>query len=176
AEAQMRQIQPLIDAQIQGAQFGIGQARNLFNQSQPYIKGAGQGMMDLKNFWEPLLKGNQTAMDQYLSSEKRLVNQGFRSASENIAKYAPRGGGRVSTLARMDSDRQGKLTDLVTGTRKEAAGQLTNLNQLLGSLGTSVRSLATGTLGAGLGGGSGAYGLLQGAQNRAYDAQNRPGP
>jgi hypothetical protein len=171
AEKQLAQIQPLLDAQIQGSRFALDKSKGLYGRAEGDIQGAGMAIRDLQNFWRPLMSGSRNAIDLFLSPERRAINQGYRSASENIARFAPRGGGRVASLARADIDRQGRLSDLNSGARFQGAGQMKDLAGMLSQLGLGTGSLATGTLQAGLSGGQQAYNLLQGQQNRAFGAQ-----
>lgn len=153
AREQMAMIQPLIQAQVEGSKFAL-------DQSKPFLKGAGQAAQDLQGFWRPLAFGDRSAIDQFLSPERRAINQGYQNQANYLARFAPPGS-RVSALARANNQRQGQLSELVFGARKEGANQLGNLAQLLGSLGTS-------TLSSGLGGGGNAMQLLAGQQNRAF--------
>jgi len=159
AREQMAMIKPLLDAQISGSKFAL-------DQSRPFLEGARQGVTDLQNFWQPLMRGDRAAIDAFLAPERRSINQGYKAVERNLAQFGPRGGGRISSLANADVARQGQLNDLVFGGRQKAAGANFDLSQLLGSLGTS-------TLSSGLAGGSQAYNLLGQQQNRAYDASNR---
>lgn len=159
AEQQMAMIKPLLEAQIAGSKFAL-------DQSKPFLEGARQGVTDLQNFWKPLMSGDRSAIDAFLAPERRAINQGYKATERNLAQFGPRGGGRISALANADIARQGQMNDLVFGGRQKAAGANFDLSQLLSSLGTS-------TLSAGLAGGSQAYNLLQGQQNRAYDASGR---
>jgi hypothetical protein len=161
AEQQMAMLKPLIEAQIAGSQYALG-------QSKGFLGGAQQALTDLGGFWRPLAFGDRSAIDQFLAPERRSINQGYQAAQENLARFAPRGGGRVSSLARADIGRQGQLSDLVFGSRREGASQMGNLAQLLGSLGTS-------TLSAGLQGGQSAFNLLGDQQNRAFQANQLAG-
>jgi hypothetical protein len=239
AEQQLRQLQPLINAQIAASQFGLGQAQQLypeaadlmkqiFGQSQgaygeaqglqqtaltdykkllddalgrsselygagrdlmgqggqlaasgrgilegglPYLGGAAAALSDLQKFYRPFMDSGQRAIDRFLPGSKQIqdlyatelgnVNQGYRSASENIAKFAPRGGGRVSTLARADIDRQKGISDVYAGGKQNllqlnlnnafqgAQGQQ-GIANALAQLGLGQGQLGLGTIGAGL--------------------------
>jgi hypothetical protein len=150
AEQQFAQLQPLIQAQILASQFGLNQAQSLYPQAEsmfgetyrnamsqgnealgssrqlsgmslPYLRGAGEALGKLQEFYRPFMFDGQRAIDRFLPSKQRTeemlapefgdINQGYQSASENIAKFAPRGGGRVSTLAKGDLDRQKAMSD-----------------------------------------------------------------
>lgn len=225
AEQQLRQLQPLIDAQIASSQYGLNTAKSLFPQatnnlqsifnsatgtfeplmkdyrsmlddalgksdelynsgrsltqggagllsgSLPYLSGAANALGDLQKFYRPFMFDGQRAIDRFLPGGKQVqdlfatemgnVNQGYRSASENIAKFAPRGGGRVSTLARADIDRQKQLSDVYSQGKQSllqlnlnnafqgAAGEQ-NVANSLSQLGLGQGQLGLGTIGQGL--------------------------
>lgn len=158
-QEQMAMMKPLIEAQTKGSQFAL-------DQSKPYLQGAAQGVNDLQNFWSPLMKGDRSAIDQFLSPERRAINQGFQSTQQNLSRMAPRGGGRISALAGADVARQGQMSDLIFGGRQKAAGANFDLAQLLGSLGTS-------TLSAGLSGGQQGMNLLNMQNNRSMQTNTQ---
>lgn len=217
AEEQMRLLRPLIDAQIQAGQFGLGQAQALypvaesmfgevfansrkgFNQgltdyqqllsdavgrsnrlydqgegllggSQQYLQGAARGLNDLENFYRPFMFDGQSAIDRFLPSKSRTeqllapemdeLNQGFQSASENIERFAPRGGGRVSSLTKGRMDLGANQANLFFGGRERlldrnlqnaftaAQGETSRLQELR-ALGLGQGQLGLGALGAG---------------------------
>jgi len=145
--------------------------RDLLGQSQNYLTGASTALTDLQKFFRPFMEGGATAIDRFLPSAARTnelmapeygnINQGYRSASENLARFAPRGGGRVSTMARADIDRQKQLSDVFFQGRQAlqdkslgaafqgAAGQQQVANSLQ-SLGLGTGQLGLGTIGQGL--------------------------
>lgn len=93
--------------------------RNLMASSQAQLMGALSGLGDLRNAYRPFLEGGASAIEKFLPKGQALnrllagqfgdINQGFKSAGENIANFAPRGGGRVSSLANADVKRQQDL-------------------------------------------------------------------
>lgn len=173
------------------------EGRNLLLQSQPYLQGAGTALSDLQKFYRPFMDSGQRAIDAFLPSAARVnetlaadfgnVNQGYRSASENIARFSPRGGGRVSTLARADIDRQKQLSDMFFQGKQNlrdtalgaafqgAAGQQNVANSLrdlglgqgqlgLGTIGQGLSTIGTGTNILGTGGGLAQNAFGQGLQ------------
>lgn len=149
----------------------MGEGQGLLRSSLPYLTGASTALDDLQKFYRPFMFDGQRAIDRFLPSAQRTnqlmapefgnINQGFRSASENIARFAPRGGGRVSTLARADIDRQKGLSDAffqgrqglgdrALGAAFQGAGGQQNVAQLLQSLGLGQGQLGLGTIGQGL--------------------------
>jgi hypothetical protein len=214
AEKQLKQLQPLIDAQIAGSQFGLNTAKQLYPQaisniqnvynkatgaydplfkdyqsllsdalgtskeldnsgrtltqggagilggSLPYLSGAANTLGELQKFYRPFMNDGQRAIDRFLPGNKQVqdlfatefgnVNQGYRSASENIARFAPRGGGRVSSLARADIDRQKQLSD-VYSQGKQSLLQLNLQNAFQGAQGQQGIANALAQLGLGQG-------------------------
>lgn len=172
AREQMQRLQPLLDAQIAGAQFGLREAQPFVSDSRSTLRGAGQALTDLQRFWRPLAMGNRSAIDQFLSPERRSINQGYEATAGQLARFAPRGGGRVTALQGAQRQRQGQLNDLVFGARREGANQLGQLARAFTDLGGQQGGLGVGLLGAGLGGGSQAFNMLGQQQNRAFQASN----
>lgn len=232
AEKQLRQLQPLIDAQLRQNQFAFDQARQLYpgvigqfgdvynrsigasdtaftdyrkllddatsqrdqlvgqgqgllEGSLPYLQGASSALDDLRKFYRPFMFEGQRAIDRFLPTAQRThellapefgaVNQGFRSASENIARFAPRGGGRVSSLAQADLDRQSQLSNVFFGGREnllqqalgaafQGAGGRQNEASALTQLGLGQGQLGLGTIGAG----TQAYGTGGGLAQNAF--------
>lgn len=158
-QEQLAMIKPLIEAQTKGSQFAL-------EQSKPYLAGAAQGAKDVQGFWTPLMKGDRSAIDQFLAPERRAINQGYKATQQTLARSAPRGGGRISALSNADTARQGQMNDLIFGTRQKAAGANLDVAQLLGSLGTS-------TLSAGLSGGQQGLNLLGQLNNRAMNSSSQ---
>jgi hypothetical protein len=151
-----------------GELYGTG--KGMLTSSLPYLMGAATGLEDLQKFYRPFMFDGQRAIDRFLPSKQRTeqllapefgnINQGYRSASENIARFAPRGGGRVSTLARADIDRQKQLSDTYFQGREGlmnqalgaafqgASGEQNRLNSLQ-ALGLGQGQLGLGAIGQG---------------------------
>lgn len=134
----------------------------------PELTGAQSALGDLQQFYRPFMFDGQRAIDKFLPGQQQLnkllagdfanVNQGFKSASENIANFAPRGGGRVSTLANADVDRQRQITQL--GSQGRQSLLQTNLqNAFQGAAGTQNVANALTQLGLGRGQLQGQLGL-----------------
>lgn len=143
---------------------------NELSSASPYFEGARAGLGDLQRFYRPFMFDGQRAIEKFLPSQANLqklmagdfanVNQGFKSASENIANFAPRGGGRVSTMANADVNRQQQLTQLGAQGRQNylqtglqsafqgAQGQQ-GVSQALAQLGLGKGQLGLGQIGAG---------------------------
>lgn len=162
AREQLELIKPLLQNQVESGRFAL-------DESRPAIRGARKGIEDLRDkFYKPLAFGDRSAINAFLSPERRAINQGYRSSLDTVARFAPRGGGRVSSMIRADQDRQGRLSDLVFNARRAGAEGFGAQNAQLGSLGTT-------TLGAGLSSGSTLNSLLQNQQGLAQRASENSG-
>lgn len=168
AEEQMAMMRPLLQAQIAGAQYGIEGSKPLIGDARASLLGAGQAARDMQNFWRPLAFGGRSAIDKWLSPERNAINQGYRASLENM-KWL-RGPSKVSAVTRADEDRQTNLSNTIFGARKEGANQLTQLANILASIGGTQAGAGTSLLSAGLSGGREGFGLLGQQQDRAYGA------
>lgn len=98
----------------------MGRGQGLLDSSQAGFLGALSGLGDLQQAYRPFLEDGARAIERFLPGQATLnkfmagqlsdINQGYKSASQNIEAFAPRGGGRVSSLANADVDRQRQLT------------------------------------------------------------------
>lgn len=168
AREQMAQMKPLIDALIQGRVTSLKEGRGMLDMSKPWMKQGAEGLQGLTDFWKPAMSGNRSAMDMFLSPERRAINQGYQATSDTLTRFAPRGGGRVSSMAQADTARQGRLSDLTFGARREAAGQTQGLMQALAQLGLGGSQTGLGAIGGG--DTSGIFNMLSNQQNRAMQA------
>lgn len=166
------EMMKLVQEQLARGKEAMGLGKEQIGQGAGYLRGAQQGLGDLKNFWQPLVTGDRSAIDAFLAPERRAINQGWQATNQNLFRMAPRGGGRVSALAAADVNRQGALNDLVFGARREGANQLANLNQNQGQLGLGQMGVGASVLGQGLNAGNSVYGLY-GNQTQRTDAANQ---
>lgn len=154
------------DSGEQLSQMGRDMLKNSLNL--PELTGAQSALGDLQQFYRPFMFDGQRAIDKFLPGQQQLnkllagdfanVNQGFKSASENIANFAPRGGGRVSTLANADVDRQRQITQM--GAQGRQSLLQTNLqNAFQGAAGTQNVANSLTQLGLGKGQLQGQLGL-----------------
>lgn len=171
----------------------MGQFQNLMPQSSNYLRGAQGALTDLKNFYQPFMQGGQSAIDRFLPSAQRVqqafapefgnINQGYTSASENIAKFAPRGGGRVTALANLDLNRQNQLSNTFFQGRnqlwQQGLGSAFQSAQGMGGVAENLRALGLGTgqmglgfLGQGLQAGGDLGRLAQGAMGMGLEGGN----
>lgn len=162
----------------------LGQFSNLMPQSSSYLTGAQGALKDLTSFYQPFMQGGASAIDRFLPSASRVqqafapefgnINQGYTSASENIAKFAPRGGQRGSTMALLDLNRQNQLSNTFfqgrnqlfqtgLGSAFQGAAGLGSVVDQLKALGLGTGQLGLGFLGQGAGAAGNLGGLAQGA-------------
>lgn len=73
AEQQMRQLQPLINAQTEGIQFGLGQARSLFPQATDAIN---MVFNQATGTFEPLMKDYKAMLNDALGKQAALETEG----------------------------------------------------------------------------------------------------
>lgn len=145
--------------------------KNMLDASSPYLRGAGSALSDLQRFYRPFMDGGQRAIDRFLPSGKRTleaaatdigqVNQGYRSASQNIAEFAPRGPGRITAGADLERSRQQGISDTFFKTRQglqdksltaafQGAQGQQGVAQALQALGVNQGQLGLSTIGQGL--------------------------
>ena len=107
------------------------------------------------NYWSSILQGGHAA-NLALGPESQAIRGGFDVAQRNIEQNLPRGGERNLGLAQLEIEKGGRLGNLPTLARRQAAG---NLGQLAG-LPFGVASAAGGQA-TGLAGNLLNYGLSQ---------------
>lgn len=130
-----------LQAQMEMSRQQSANQQRLMDMAAPFATGAQQAFKDVQGWWSPILAGNTSAINQFLSPERSAINQGYQSAVGNAARFGPRGGGQVSALAQGDLARQQQLSNLIFGARQNAAGALGNLGQAQGSLGQGLMGL-----------------------------------
>ena len=107
------------------------------------------------NYWSSILQGGHAA-NLALGPESQAIRGGFDVAQRNIEQNLPRGGERNLGLAQLEIEKGGRLGNLPTLARRQAAG---SLGQLAG-LPFGVASAAGGQA-SGLAGNLLNYGLSQ---------------
>jgi hypothetical protein len=98
----------------------IGKGQGMLDAGNAGMIGALSGLSDLQQAYRPFINEGASAIEKFLPKGAVLnrllagqfgdINQGFKSASQNIESFAPRGGGRISSLANADVNRQQQLT------------------------------------------------------------------
>ena len=80
------------------------------------------------------------------------------------------GGGRVSAMMNADLARQGQLSNLIYGARRQGVDAMTGLGQLQGQLGANFMGLGTQAAGAGSGAIGRSYGTMLDVMGRDQTA------
>lgn len=159
------------DALYNQGQGLMNQGKITLSGANSYLQGAGAALSDLQRFYRPFMTEGAAAIDRFLPSAQRTfealapefgqVNQAYKSASQNIAEFAPRGPGRITAGNDLEIARQQGITRTFTegreNMRKEglsaafqgAAGEQQRANALQ-SLGLGQGQLGLGTIGTGL--------------------------
>lgn len=123
----------------------IGRGQGLLDTSQAGMMGALSGLGDLEQAYRPFLQDGARAIERFLPKGQALnrllsgqfgdINQGYKSASQNIEAFAPKGGGRISSLANADVKRQQDLNAARAGGELNY-GQMALQNFFQGAEGT----------------------------------------
>lgn len=173
------------------------QGQNLLSGASPYLRGAGAALGDLQRFYRPFMTEGAAAIDRFLPSAQRTfetlapefgqVNQAYKSASQNIAEFAPRGPGRITAGNDLEIARQQGITRTFSEGRRNiqqqglqaafqgAAGEQQRANALQqlglgqGQLGLATIGQGTQAFGTGAGLAQNAFG--QGQQSLAQALQ-----
>lgn len=88
-------------------------------------------------FWKNILGGDEHAIDQFLQPESNTISNQYDAAFKAVNENAPRGGGRNAAYGDLAFEKAGKLSELFATARPRAAAEVTNIGQLLASLGLS---------------------------------------
>jgi len=136
-----------------------GQSSQLGTQ---YSNMARQPLQQSLNYWQTLLSGNPNAMMSLLQPEVSQYANANNAALQNISQFAPRGGGRTTSLAELPFTQNRNIANMFASLRPQAAGQVGTLGSELGSLGL-----------AGYGQGNAGYGsAASGYLSQAQQQQN----
>ena len=135
----------------------------------PHLMGASSALEDLRQAYRPFLHGGQMAMDRFLPKQKQLqeflagdianINQGAKTASQNINDFAGKGG-RVSSQSQVDLDRQRQINEAYSKGKQslfqtnlqgffQGAEGTQNVANSLQQLGFGKGQLGLGQIGAG---------------------------
>lgn len=177
----------------------MGAGANLFQSSLPYLGGAASGLKDVQNFYRPFMQDGARAIERFLPSANQTnkmlapefsnINQGFQSASNNIAKFSPKGT-RAGTTNDLEIQRQRDLSNAFFTGRNNIGNQALNAgfqgaagqNQASNSLaqlfqagtGAGINAAGQGlnTIGAGANYLTQRGGLAQNSVNTGLNAKN----
>jgi len=116
------------------------------------------------DYWNAIMKGGHEA-NLALGPESQAIRGGFDVAQRSIEENLPRGGERNLSLAQLETEKYGRLGNLPTIARRQAAGSLAQLSGIPFGVGSAAGGQATGLAGNLLN-----YGLSQ-QQNALGGAQ-----
>lgn len=125
---------------------------------------ATSGYDEAINFYRNLFKGKQEDLLSMLDSTE--ITAGLDEQQKQNYELAPRGGRRAATAANLGFDKFGQLNSFLQNLRQQAPGQIANIAQAYGNLGT-------GKLNAAMGGIGGASNLLFGMEQIKQQEKDR---
>ncbi len=88
------------------------------------------------SYYQGLLGSRQEALTA-AAPEISTIHGQFDTAARAVSEFAPRGGGRVAAAGELPFAKQAAIQDVITKQRPEAAKGITEIGQLLSSLGLS---------------------------------------
>ncbi len=94
------------------------------------------------NYWSSILQGGHAA-NLALGPESQAIRGGFDVAQRNIEQILPRGGERNLSLAQLEIEKGGRLGNLPTIARRQAAGNLAQLSGIPFGVGSAAGGQAT---------------------------------
>ena len=130
------------------------------------------------NYWNAIMQGGQAA-NVALGPEAQAIRGGFGTAQRNIEENLPRGGERNLGLAQLEIEKYGRLGNLPTIARRQAAGSLAQLSGIpfgvASAAGGQATSLAGNLLNYGVNQQQQALGGAQGIGELLYRIANKVG-
>ena len=135
---------------IAGQQF---ESQNLIQQQQ--LAMGRQAWTPAFDYWNAIMQGGHAA-NLALGPEAQAIRGGFDVAQRNIEQNLPRGGERNLSLAQLETEKYGRLGNLPTIARRQAAGSLAQLAGIPFGVATAAGAQASGLAGNLL-----SYGLSQ---------------
>lgn len=132
---------------LAAGEYGAGRAGELAPDVTNLLDLAKGGYQPAFDYWSRLLSGDRSEMTSVLAPEIGRIGEGYTQARREVGQFAPRGGGRASTLGEIPFQRARDVSTLFSTMRPLAAQSLGQLAGEAGRLGT-----ATGFLEAQFGG------------------------
>ena len=120
------------------------ESQNLIQQQQ--LAMGRQAWTPAFDYWNAIMKGGHAA-NLALGPESQAIRGGFDVAQRNIEQNLPRGGERNLSLAQLEIEKGGRLSNLPTIARRQAAGSLAQLSGIPFSVGSAAGGQATGLAG-----------------------------
>ena len=133
----------LAGVQAEAGEWGLGQAKELLPEARADIQKA-------LSYYLPLLSGDRQAMMEAMGPEVNQIVSQYDTGRRAAAEFTPRGGGRTTALAELPFRKAGDITNLLQRTRPEAAGKVTDIGQLLASIGLGTMPRGEGGAAASL--------------------------
>ena len=133
----------LAGVQAEAGEWGLGQAKRLLPEAEADIQKA-------LGSYLPLLTGDRQAKIEGLGPEVNQISAQYDTARRAAAEFTPRGGGRTAALAEVPFRKAGAITSLLQKVRPEAAGKVTDIGQLLASIGLTAMPRGEGGAAASL--------------------------
>ncbi len=118
--------------------------QNLIQQQQ--LAMGRQAWTPAFDYWNAIMKGGHAA-NLALGPESQAIRGGYDVAQRNIEQNLPRGGERNLSLAQLEIEKGGRLGNLPTIARRQAAGSLAQLSGIPFGVGSAAGGQATGLAG-----------------------------
>ena len=114
--------------------------QNLIQQQQ--LAMGRQAWTPAFDYWNDIMQGGHAA-NLALGPESQAIRGGFDVAQRNIEQNLPRGGERNLSLAQLEIEKGGRLGNLPTIARRQAAGNLAQLSGIPFGVGSAAGGQAT---------------------------------
>lgn len=114
---------------------------NVPNQLNEGNTGVGQGLGNINqsaNFFKTILGGSQEATQKLLAPRTNTILSQYDNAAKTAANIAPRGGGKVSTLAQGQTDKAGAYGSLLGQALPGAAEGLAGVGKTQAGVGSNL--------------------------------------
>jgi hypothetical protein len=127
----------LAKTESEAQKFGTSSAQQLLPQATASLGAT-------ERYYAPLLSGNRQSMLEAVAPEANTIISQYDTAKRAAAEFAPRGGGRTTTLAELPFSESGAITNLLNQVRPNAAGATADIGKTYGALASSLLSRNTG--------------------------------
>ena len=138
----------LIGSRSGGGERSLAQqqfdAQNLIQQQQ--LDMSRQAWNPAFDYWNSIMQGGHAA-NLALGPESQAIRGGFDVAQRNIGQNLPRGGERNLSLAQLEIEKGGRLGNLPTLARRQAAGNLAQLSGIPLGVASAAGGQASGLAG-----------------------------
>ena len=114
--------------------------QNLIQQQQ--LAMGRQAWTPAFDYWNSIMQGGHAA-NLALGPEAQAIRGGFDVSQRNIEQNLPRGGERNLSLAQLEIEKGGRLGNLPTIARRQAAGSLAQLSGIPFGVGSAAGGQAT---------------------------------